>query len=77
MAHLQARVKVRISDTVLINAQERQERTRLIQTTVGRALLSEILPPGLPFESINRDMTKKTISAVLNDCYRRVGSRSR
>ncbi len=73
MAHLQARIKVRISDTVLINAQERQERTRLIQTTVGRALLSEILPPGLPFESINRDMTKKTISAVLNDCYRRVG----
>ena len=42
-------------------------------TTVGRALLSEILPKGLPFELINRDMTKKAISSLINTCYRRVG----
>ena len=40
---------------------------------MGRALLSDILPKGLPFELINRDMTKKAISSLINTCYRRVG----
>ncbi|MEI2421455.1 hypothetical protein V6O07_14370, partial [Arthrospira platensis SPKY2] len=44
-----------------------------VDTTVGRALLSEILPEGLPFDLINRDMNKKAISAVINECYRRLG----
>ncbi len=37
--------------------------TRMVETTVGRALLSEILPKGLSFELINHEMTKKAISA--------------
>ena len=40
---------------------------------VGRALLSEILPKGLSFDVINQDMTKKTISATINACYRALG----
>ena len=36
-------------------------------------MLSEILPKGLPFELINRDMSKKAISSLINTCYRRVG----
>ena len=40
------------------------EQTRVVATTVGRALLSEILPKGLSFDLINQDMTKKTISAT-------------
>ena len=40
---------------------------------MGRALLSEILPEGLPFESVNRDMNKKAISGLINTCYRNVG----
>ena len=47
--------------------------TRVVDTTVGRALLSEILPRGLSFDAINQDMTKKTISATINACYRTVG----
>ena len=47
--------------------------TRVVDTTVGRALLSEILPKGLSFDAINQDMTKKTISATINACYRTVG----
>jgi len=45
----------------------------LVQTTVGRALLSEILPEELSFEYINRVLTKKAISSLINTCYRRVG----
>ena len=70
---LQARVKVRISDAIMLESGEKQLRTRIIDTTVGRALLSDILPEGMPFEAINREMTKKVIGGVLNDCYRRVG----
>jgi DNA-directed RNA polymerase subunit beta' len=45
----------------------------VVATTVGRALLSEILPKGMTFDLVNRDMTKKAISGVINVCYRTVG----
>ena len=48
-------------------------RTRLLETTVGRALLSDVLPEGLAFELINRNMDKKAISGCINQCYRQVG----
>src|SRR5207342_3836430 len=49
------------------------ERIRIVDTTVGRALLFEILPRGLSFDLINQDMTKKAISATINACYRALG----
>ena len=49
------------------------ERIRIVDTTVGRALLFEILPKGLSFDLINQDMTKKAISATINACYRALG----
>src|SRR5277367_1786633 len=70
---LQARVKVRLREYVRDEAGEFTSKTRQVQTTVGRALLSEILPRGLSFDAINQDMTKKTISATINACYRTVG----
>ncbi|MGB9430485.1 MAG: DNA-directed RNA polymerase subunit beta' [Gammaproteobacteria bacterium] len=70
---LQARIKVRITDHLIQDDGEFETRTRRVDTTVGRALLSEILPKGLPFELINRDMSKKAISSLINTCYRRVG----
>ena len=48
-------------------------KVRLADTTVGRALLVEILPKGLSFDLINVDMTKKAISGVINACYRQLG----
>jgi DNA-directed RNA polymerase subunit beta' len=48
-------------------------KTRLVDTTVGRALLVEVLPKGLSFDFVNRDMTKKAISGVINECYRQLG----
>jgi len=72
-AHLHAKVKVRIKDSRLLEDGSLEHRTRLLETTVGRALLSEILPPGIPFEAVDRDMSKKAISNVINLCYRNVG----
>src|SRR5690606_25583172 len=40
-------------------------RTLRVQTTVGRALLSEILPKGLPFELMNKALKKKEISRLI------------
>jgi DNA-directed RNA polymerase subunit beta' len=45
----------------------------LVETTVGRAILAEILPKGMPFANINRTMTKKVISKVIDGCYRNFG----
>ncbi len=70
---LQARIKVRIADHVFDDDGDLDRRWRLVETTAGRALLSEILPKGMPFELINRDMTKKAISGLINMCYRWVG----
>jgi DNA-directed RNA polymerase subunit beta' len=69
---LQARVKVRLREYVMDNGTLKPRR-RLATTTVGRALLSEILPRGLSFDLINQDMTKKVISACINACYRALG----
>ena len=45
----------------------------MIDTTVGRAILSLSLPAAVPFELINQAMGKKQISKLLNECYRRLG----
>ncbi|MBX2867963.1 MAG: DNA-directed RNA polymerase subunit beta' [Acidiferrobacterales bacterium] len=70
-AHLHARIKVRVPET-----DENGEQTGnqvVLDTTVGRALLSEILPKKLSFDLIDRPMKKKTISELINVCYRIAG----
>jgi DNA-directed RNA polymerase subunit beta' len=70
---LQARIKARIREVHFDDKGKRVETSKLYDTTVGRALLSEILPEGMPFDLINRVLKKKTISELINACYRRVG----
>ena len=70
---LQAAIKVRVREVVLDEDGNREEQFGLVDTTVGRALLSDIMPDGLPFELINRPMVKKAISRLINACYRTVG----
>jgi DNA-directed RNA polymerase subunit beta' len=72
-ASVHAKVKVRIRRYEFDEHGEAQEVYGLVDTTVGRSLLSEILPEGLTFDLVNRDMTKKAISNLINACYRRVG----
>ena len=70
---LHAMVKVRITDVQILENGEKNLDTRRVDTTVGRALVSEILPEGLPFDMVNCDLTKKNISRLINGCYRDVG----
>ena len=70
---LQAKIRVRLKQYTRREDGALKEGIRHVQHTVGRALLSEILPKGLPFDLINQDMTKKTISATINACYRALG----
>ncbi len=71
--HLQARVKVRVKEVVVQDEGDPIERTFIADTTVGRALLWEIVPEGLGFDMVNQDMAKKAISRIINQCYRAVG----
>jgi DNA-directed RNA polymerase subunit beta' len=70
---LQAKVRVRLREHLRGEGGTLTERIRNVDTTVGRALLFEILPKGLSFDLINQDMTKKAISATINACYRALG----
>jgi DNA-directed RNA polymerase subunit beta' len=72
-AELQAQVRVRVTVHEANEDGEILEVTKIIDTTVGRALLSDILPKGLEFTHINQAMSKKAISNVINACYRQLG----
>ncbi len=72
-ASIHAKVQVRITDSDIDESGEIVIRTRRVDTTVGRAILSSVLPDGMPFELINCVMKKKAISTLINEGYRRVG----
>ena len=72
---LHASITVRIREIHLDDAGQRYEKVTRYRTTAGRALLSEILPPGLPFEVINKALKKKEISKLINAAFRRCGLR--
>src|SRR5438128_3668793 len=72
---LHAKVSVRIKETEVDANGDRIEKITRYETNVGRALLSEILPVGLPFETINKPLKKKEISRIINASFRRCGLR--
>jgi DNA-directed RNA polymerase subunit beta' len=72
---LQAKVVVRIKEMMPNEAGEMVEKRTRYETTVGRAILSEILPAGLPFSQINKALKKKEISRLINASFRRCGLR--
>src|SRR5512139_1443283 len=71
---LHARITVRIREVEKRNGEKVEKLTRY-ETTVGRSILSEILPPGLPFPMINKALKKKEISRLINAGFRRCGLR--
>ncbi|NEM46128.1 MAG: DNA-directed RNA polymerase subunit beta', partial [Xanthomonas perforans] len=73
VVELHAKVKVRITQVDVEAGGKRSSGTSIVDTTVGRALLSEILPEGLPFQLANTEMTKKNISRLINSSYRLLG----
>ncbi len=59
---IQAKIKVRIDG-------------KLLDTTVGRTLLREIVPTSIPFNLYNRVMDKKALSNLIDETYRNCGSK--
>ena len=66
---LHASVRVRLQET----DENGDMHSQIVETTAGRAVLSEILPDGLSFTVINKPMNKRAISEVINACYRQLG----
>ena len=61
-AEIHAKIQVRIDG-------------KRVETTVGRVLLGEILPAGIPFESVNRVMNKKELGRLIEQVFRQTGAR--
>src|SRR5258706_2541963 len=72
---LHARVSVRIKEKLLSEEGEISEKITRYETTIGRALLSEILPAGLSFALLNKALKKKEISKLINIGFRLCGLR--
>ena len=60
---LQAQVKVRMDG-------------RLVDTTVGRVVLYEIIPPEIPFAEVNRTMKKKELGSLLDSAFLKAGNKA-
>ena len=70
---LQAKIKVRVTESIRDIEGNLETITEMKETTAGRALLFAIVPAGLPYELVNQPMKKKAISRLLNEAYRRCG----
>jgi DNA-directed RNA polymerase subunit beta' len=73
VVELHARIRVRIDETIISEHGQERHETNLVETTVGRALLAEIRPTGMPFRLLNEPLKKRQISNLINSCYRRLG----
>ena len=70
---LHSRIKLRVHEVLKNEDGSTEERTRIVDTTAGRALLKKILPEGLSFDLLNTNLTKKNISKLLDACYHLLG----
>ncbi|QJC30503.1 DNA-directed RNA polymerase subunit beta' [Enterobacteriaceae endosymbiont of Neohaemonia nigricornis] len=74
IADLHARVKVRITEYLLDKEKNIfVKNVKIIDTTIGRAIFWSYVPKGLSYKIVNQTLRKKTISQMLNTCYRILG----
>jgi DNA-directed RNA polymerase subunit beta' len=72
-AELHARVKIRITEHIKNADGEMIETTTLRDTTIGRAIMWQVCPTGLPYDLIDQPLGKKPISKLINHAYRNLG----
>jgi DNA-directed RNA polymerase subunit beta' len=72
---LQTKIQLRITQKSTDKEGVVSYETRRVETTVGRALIWEVIPEGMPFDLVNCDMTKKNISRLINHGYRYMGNK--
>ncbi len=70
---LHAKIKCRVVEYQIDDDGNKVKVIRLVDTTVGRAILSDLLPEGLSFDQINMTLDKKNVSNLIDACYREVG----
>lgn len=71
---LHAKIRARVKEYVKTGVEGQfEEKIRFVETTVGRAILSELLPKGLSFDLVNTTMNKKSLSNLIDAAYRQVG----
>jgi len=68
-ASLHAKVKLRIQEYEKVDGKHQPTTKRIVDTTVGRAIFSRILPAGLSFNLINEAISKKVVSNLIHICY--------
>ncbi|WAI02987.1 DNA-directed RNA polymerase subunit beta' [Buchnera aphidicola] len=73
IAELHSLVRIRITEYKKNEDNSFTQITKIIHTTIGRAILWTIVPKGLPFSIVNQTLGKKDISKMLNTCYRILG----
>ena len=71
---LQSKIQLRITEKVKSEG-ALVDKTHRVETTVGRALIWEVVPDRMPYELVNCDMTKKNISRLINYSYRHLGNK--
>ena len=72
-AELHARVKIRITEHIRNSEGVLEAKTTLRDTTVGRAILWQVCPDGMPYDLIDQPLGKKPISKLINHAYRNLG----
>jgi DNA-directed RNA polymerase subunit beta' len=75
VVELQSKIQVRITEKQTNSDGEVEQKITRYETTVGRVLIWEVVPEGVPFEIVNCDMTKKNISRLLDYSYRYLGNK--
>jgi len=74
-ADLHSRVRVRIREAFVEEDGTQREVLSVKETVLGRILVFEIVPDGLPFDLVDQALGRKAISRLINRCYRILGLR--
>ena len=61
-AHMQARVRVRINGA-------------MVDTSIGRLIVGDLLPPAVPFPLVNKELSKKELAFLIDYTYRHAGTK--
>jgi len=74
--HVNAKIKVRVTETHIDEeGNETNKEVSIKETVAGRLLIWNIMPKGMAFDECNQEMTKKNISRLINSCYRKMGAK--
>ena len=72
--HMRLHTPVRISKVELWDDETQQIVERPIESTIGRLIFNQILPPRLRYtDKTNRPMSRGPLRDVVSDCYRLIG----